>query len=271
MIYQYRVLPTTVVSSRAQNGRNTLPAKARSGLWAALKDVVSEPMFLLLLAACAIYVGLGQLEEAITLAVALLLVPAISIDQSIRGDRALNALRDLTQPRVQVRRNGQVAVIPVEDLVVGDAVMTQEGERIPADGVIDEANDFSVDESILTGESVSVAKKTGDTVFLGTNTVSGSAWFTLSAVGKQTELGRVGQSLAAIPTEKTPLQPQINQFVGCMAWIGFVAFALVCGVNYARPGDWVTALLFGLTLAMSILPEEIPVAFSSFMALGAAR
>ncbi len=228
-------------------------------------------MFLLLLASCAVYLGLGQLEEAITLSAALLVVSAISIYQSIRSDRALNALRELTQPHVQVRRNGQVAVVSIDDLVVGDAVLTEEGERVPADGVIDEANDFSVDESILTGESVSVAKKPGDTIFLGTNTVSGRAWFTLAAVGRQTELGRIGQSLAAIPTEKTPLQRQINQFVGRMAWIGFVAFALVCGVNYARSGDWITALLFGLTLAMSILPEEIPVAFSSFMALGAAR
>jgi Ca2+-transporting ATPase len=260
-----------VIRSRAEHGQNILTTEARSGVWATLKDVVSEPMFLLLLAACAVYIALKQPAEAITLAAALLVVSAISIYQSIRSDRALNALRELTQPRAQVRRNGRVMMIPIADLVVGDAVLTEEGERVPADGMIDEANDFFVDESILTGESVSVAKQPGDTVFLGTNTVSGSAWFTLAAVGRQTELGKIGQSLTDIPTEKTPLQHQINQFVGRMAWIGFVVFALVCGVNYARSGDWITALLFGLTLAMSILPEEIPVAFSSFMALGAAR
>jgi P-type Ca2+ transporter type 2C len=260
-----------VIEARAQHGPNTLPTQTRSGLWITLKEVVSEPMFLLLLASCALYVGLGQLEEAITLAVALFVVATISIYQSIRSDRALNALRELTQPHVQVRRNGQLAVILVADLVVGDAVLTEEGERVPADGVIDEANDFSVDESILTGESVSVAKKRGDPIFLGTNTVSGRAWYTLSAVGRQTELGRIGQSISSISTEKTPLQSQINQFVGRMAWIGFVAFAVVCSINFVRSGDWITAVLFGLTLAMSILPEEIPVAFSSFMALGAAR
>ncbi|WP_332369719.1 HAD-IC family P-type ATPase [Spirosoma telluris] len=123
----------------------------------------------------------------------------------------------------------------------------------------------------MTGESVSVAKTVGNPVFAGTTTTSGSAWLTVTAVGAQTELGRIGRSIDTIQTEKTPLQRQISRFVIRMAWIGAGAFALVWGVNYARSGDWVTALLFGLTLAMSILPEEIPVAFSSFMALGAAR
>lgn len=260
-----------VAASRAKHGANTLPAKARSGLLATLKDVATEPMFLLLLASCTVYVGLGQFAEAITLATALLMVAAISIYQSIRSDRALTALRELTQPRVQVRRNGQQVSIAIDELVVGDAVLVSEGERIPADGVIEEASDYSVDEATLTGESMAVAKKPGDLLLAGTNAMSGNAWFSVSAVGGQTQLGRIGQSLATIPTEKTPLQRQIGQFVGRMAWIGFVAFVLVCGVNYARSGNWVTALLFGLTLAMSILPEEIPVAFSSFMALGAAR
>ncbi|NID13470.1 cation-translocating P-type ATPase [Fibrivirga algicola] len=260
-----------VANSRVEYGQNSLSIKARSGLVVILKEVFTEPMFLLLLAACALYVGLGQLAESITLIVALVLVATISIYQSIRSDRALDALRELTQPRVRVRRHGEQVGVLVQELVVGDAVLIAEGERVPADGIISEANDYSVDESILTGESMSAAKKPGDGLFSGTITVSGSAWFTVSAVGGQTKLGQIGHSLATIPTEKTPLQRQISLFVGQMAWIGFFAFALVCGVNYTRSGDWVTALLFGLTLAMSILPEEIPVAFSSFMALGAAR
>ncbi len=236
-----------------------------------MKEVVAEPMFLLLLAACAIYFGLGRIEEAITLIVALLVVSGISVYQSVRSDRALGALRDLTQPKAQVRRNGVLATVPVEEIVVGDAVLVEEGEGVPADGMMATGNDFSVDESILTGESVSVTKTPGDAVFAGTTTASGSAWLTITAIGGQTELGKIGRSIADVPTEKTPLQRQIDQFVGRMAWIGLGAFALVWGINYARSGDWVTALLFGLTLAMSILPEEIPVAFSSFMALGAAR
>jgi Ca2+-transporting ATPase len=260
-----------IAQSRAEQGRNVLTTDSRSGLFATVREVATEPMFILLVVACTIYFGIGRLEEGITLIVALFLVAGISVYQSVRSDQALGALRDLTQPKAQVRRNGTLTTIPVEDIVVGDAVLVEEGESIPADGQIHETNDFSVDESILTGESVSVAKTPGDPVFAGTNTASGSAWLTVTAVGGKTELGRIGRSIGTILTETTPLQRQINRFVIRMAWIGGGAFALVWAINFARSGDWVTALLFSLTLAMSILPEEIPVAFSSFMALGAAR
>ncbi|WBA40367.1 cation-translocating P-type ATPase [Hymenobacter canadensis] len=260
-----------VAASRAAHGANQLAAVPGSGWLATLKEVVLEPMFLLLLAACTVYFVLGRAEEAITLLVALLAVAGISVYQAIRSNQALGALRELTQPRAQVRRNGALATVPVAELVVGDAVLVAEGSRLPADGTVTELNDFSVDEAILTGEAVPVAKAVGDAVAGGTSAVAGSAWLTLTAVGAQTRLGLIGSSMEGIVTEKTPLQVQVRQFVLRMAWVGAAAFALVWGVNYAKSGDWVTALLFGLTLAMSILPEEIPVAFSSFMALGAAR
>ena len=260
-----------VAAARAAHGRNVLLATSRIGWLVTLQEVVLEPMFLLLLAACAVYFTLGRAEEAITLIAALLLVAGISAYQSVRSNQALRALRDLSQPRADVRRNGQVVAVPVEELVVGDAVRVAEGGRVPADGTVTAGNDFSVDEAILTGEAVPVAKAVGAAVFGGTSTASGSAWLTLTAVGGATRLGLIGRSMAAIVPEKTPLQRQVRQFVLRMAWVGAGAFGLVFGVNYAHSGNWVTALLFGLTLAMSILPEEIPVAFSSFMALGAAR
>ena len=226
-----------VAESRAKYGHNSLMVKAPSQLFTAMKEVVAEPMFLLLLATCAIYFSLGQPVEASTLIVALLVVSGISVYQSVRSDRALRPLGDMIQPKVQVRRNGVLATVPVEEIVVGDAVLVEEGERIAADDRIDNANDFSVNESILTGESVSVVKTPGDVLFAATNTTSGSAWFTVTAVGGQTELGKIGRSITSIPAEKTPLQRQINQFVMRMAWIGVGAFALVWGVNYARSGD----------------------------------
>ena len=257
--------------SRVDHGSNALNTRQRSGLLVTAKEVFKEPMFLLLLAACAVYVGLGRTEEAVTLGVALLIVAGISVYQSLRSDRALNALRDLNQPQSSVWRDGTLTLLPASEIVVGDAVVVTEGERLPADGTLSDPNDFSADEAILTGESVTVSKATGDRVFAGTHAASGSALMSVTAVGDRTELGQIGRSIEDITTEKTPLQQQINLFVMRMAWIGAGAFVLVWGVNYARSGNWVTALLFGLTLAMAILPEEIPVAFSSFMALGAAR
>ena len=257
--------------SRAEHGSNALSNRSRSGLLVTAREVVVEPMFLLLLVACAVYIGLGRTEEAVTLGVALLLVAGISVYQSVRSDRALNALRDLNQPQSQVWRGGALTLLPASEIVVGDAVVVTEGGRLPADGAVLDQSDFSVDEAILTGESVTLSKASGDRVFAGTHAASGSALMSVTAVGGQTELGKIGRSIEEITAEKTPLQKQINQFVMRMAWIGAAAFVLVWGVNYARSGNWVTALLFGLTLAMAILPEEIPVAFSSFMALGAAR
>ena len=260
-----------VLAARAAHGRNVLTADARSGLLATLRDVVADPMFVLLLVTGAIYFWMGHLEDALALGVALLLVAGISVYQSVRSDRALGALHELTQPRAQVRRNGRQGAVPVEELVVGDAVLVEEGGRVPADGRLDVARDFTLDEAILTGEAVAVTKRPGDPVFAGTSTASGSAWLTVTAVGSQTELGRIGQRLATIDTEKTPLQRQVGQFVLRMTWVGVGAFLLVWGINFARSGNWATALLLALTLAMSLLPQEQPVAFSGFMALGAAR
>lgn len=257
--------------SRASHGPNVFSSGRSSGLPATLREVVTEPMFLLLLLAAAVYRGLGEIQEAVTLGVALLLVSGISVYQSLRSDRALGALRDLTQPKAQVWRSGVLISLPTEQIVVGDAVLIEEGSRLPADGTMHEPNDFTADESVLTGESVAVNKSEGDQAFAGTHAATGRAWMSVTAVGAQTELGRIGSSLERLQTGKTPLQRQINTFVLRMAWIGVLAFALVWGINYARSGHWITALLFGLTLAMSVLPEEIPVAFSSFMALGAAR
>ncbi|GAB2697138.1 cation transport ATPase [Hymenobacter frigidus] len=260
-----------MAASCATHGRNVLAADARSGLLATLREVVADPMFVLLLATGVIYFWMGHLEDALALGVALLLVAGISVYQSVRSDQALGALHELTQPRAQVRRNGRQGAVPVQDLVVGDAVLVEEGGRVPADGRLDVASDFSLDEAILTGEAVAVIKSPGDPVFAGTSTASGSAWLTVTAVGSQTELGRIGQRIATIVAEKTPLQRQVGQFVARMTWVGVAAFLLVWGINFARSGNWTTALLFALTLAMSLLPQELPVAFSGFMALGAAR
>lgn len=236
-------------------------------------EVVSEPMFLLLAAAGILYMVLGEWQEGIVLSVAMVLVSGISVYQSVRSDHALQALRQLTRPTAPVMRGGQLEELAIEEIVVGDTLWLTEGNTIPADGTLLAANDCSVDESTLTGESVAVVKNGvgTDQFFTGTTLVSGSAYVQVTAVGEATELGKLGRSMAAVEVEKTPLQQQISRFVLRMAVAGLVAFAMVWAINFMLSGDWAASLLLGLTLAMSLLPEEIPVAFSSFMALGAAR
>ncbi|EPR69869.1 cation-translocating P-type ATPase [Cyclobacterium qasimii] len=171
-------------------------------------------------------------------------------------------------------RNGNLEEIKSEDLVVGDSLLVEEGTSVAADGIIVHSNDFSVNESILTGESLSVFKakeKEDNVIYKGTTVESGLAIVTITTIGNETKLGEIGKSLESIKEEKTPLELQINSFVKKLVYAGAIVFIVVWGINYFHSFDLLDSLLKALTLAMSILPEEVPMAFSAFMAIGAWR
>jgi Ca2+-transporting ATPase len=262
-----------VMESRQKHGTNLLEMQEDNVLLNVLKEVVLEPMFLLLLAACIIYFAAGQYNEGIIMLVSIFIVAGISLFQEYRSKNAVLALKKLSASSASVIRDGVTVQIPAGEIVSGDLLLLEEGEIIAADGLIVSANDFSVNESILTGESFQVIKTPDATngVFRGTLVTSGSAAVKVTAVGLQTKFGKIGLSLKEITIVKTPLQAQMRSFVRNMVWIGVVAFLIVVGFNYYQSGNFVKSLLQGLTLAMSILPEEIPVAFSTFQALGAFR
>ena len=263
-----------VRASREKYGSNTLNYKKENTFLDALKSIAKEPMVLLLLVASAIYFATGNWGDGIFLASAILLVGSISLYQDSRSRKALEKLKNLTQPNSKVIRNGALISIHTEELVIGDFLMIEEGNTIPADGTIVHSNDFSVDESILTGESLTLykdAEKTDNSIFAGTTVASGLAIATITSIGNHTQLGKIGKSLESISDEKTPLELQISNFVKLMSIWGGLIFLLVWGINYFRSGIVLDSLLQALTLAMSILPEEIPVAFTTFMALGAWR
>ena len=264
---------TQVSQSRNQHGNNSIEIQEDRVFWHVLKEVVFEPMFILLLAACIIYFFVGQYVEGIIMLVSIFIVAGISLYQEYRSQNAIQALRKLSAPKSNVLRNGITVQIPTEEIVVDDILLLEEGEVIAADGLIISANDFSINESILTGESFPVNKtaENNDSVYKGTLVTSGSAMVKVSAVGNKTMFGKIGLSLKEITVVKTPLQNQISSFVRIMVWIGAIAFLIVVGYNYYQSGNFVQSFLQGLTLAMSILPEEIPVAFSTFQALGAFR
>lgn len=258
--------------ARAEYGYNQLATSPKSTWLALLVDIIKEPMLVLLIVISLIYVIVGEYAEAAFMSVAIVAVTAISFYQDNRSKKALEELEKLNEPLSVVIRDAQVVKIPTREIVVGDLCITEEGRMINADGVIVHSNDFSVNESSLTGESFSVFKDsttTDNLVYSGTITVSGLAVFQVQKIGKETRVGRIGESMRTIKEEISPLQIQIQKFVKAMAIVGIVIFLLVCLFSYLNTHNFVESLLNGLTLAMSVLPEEIPVAFTTFMALGA--
>lgn len=263
-----------VNKSRAKFGSNILNYKKENRLPDAIKGLAKEPMVLLLLVTSCIYFISGKTGDGIFLASAIILVAGISLYQDSRSRNALEKLKDFSRPFCKVIRNGEVEEIKSDQLVVGDSLMVEEGTSIAADGIIVHSNDFSVNESILTGESLAVYKDaaTSDNqIFHGTTVTSGLAIAVITAIGDQTRLGKIGKSLESIVEEKTPLEMQINNFVKKMVIAGAAVFIIVWGINYIHSHKILDSLIKALTLAMSILPEEIPVAFTTFMALGAWR
>ncbi len=262
------------VGARNRYGTNRLERSKALGFWRSAREIFMEPMFLLLVASAVVYFFAGAAAEAWFMLGAVVLVAAISLYQDLRSRHALEALQAFTQPYAAVIRDDRLVRLPAEEVVVGDYVVASEGELIIADGFLRQVNDFSVNESILTGEAYSVFKDAagqGEQVFSGTLVASGQCVFEVSAVGIHTRLGQIGQSIDTTESVKTPLQIQIRSFVRSMALAGTFIFLLIWLINWLRSEDLAESLLRGLTIAMSILPEEIPVAFASFMALGAYR
>ncbi len=263
-----------VLQARSKFGYNRLIFKKQNRLIDVIKGVVKEPMVILLFVASSIYFISGNIGDGIFLASAIVFVSAISLYQDSRSRNAIGKLKEFTQPMARVIRNGETVEIKNEELVIGDSLVMEEGRAISADGKIVHSNDFSVNESILTGESLSVYKDStedNNLIFQGTTVVSGLAIATITEVGSETKLGKIGSSLDNITEEKTALEVQINNFVKKMVIVGTIVFFTVWIINYFSSHHVLDSLLKALTLAMSILPEEIPVAFTTFMALGAWR
>mgnify|MGYP003109941646 CR=1 FL=1 len=264
-----------VSSSRETHGQNTIEDKRAGYFWYNLKEIVLEPMFLLLLSTSIIYFILREFSEGFFLLGAIVLISAISFYQNARSKQALKALKEYTQSLSTVIRDKQLQKIKSEEIVVDDVVVANEGELITADGVVLQQNDFFVNESILTGESLSVAKTIEDhdknLVYKGTAVVSGQGVYRVTQIGKETKLGKINTSLGDMEKMKSPLQMQISKFVKQMAIGGFLIFLLIWSISFYNSRDVFDSLLKGLTIAMSVLPEEIPVAFATFMALGAYR
>lgn len=270
----------------AKEGLNELAKDKRRSVWRRLADTLRQPMFALLVTAALLYMLLGDLTEGLTLSVFVLAVLGLSFYQEGRSEAAIEALRQLTQAKARVLRDGQMLHVPASEVVTGDCLLLSEGDRVAADGWLLQATNLQIDESLLTGESVAVDKHPLETlpgsdlsikppmtsrVHGGTFVVRGSGQLRVTATGMRSQIGQIGLTLSQVHEADTPLQQQTARLVRVLAiLVGVLCLVMVLTLGW-RTGQWVPALLSGIALAMAILPEEYSVVLTLFPAMGARR
>ncbi len=268
----------------AADGPNELP---RTGSRSALKivgEVLREPMLALLLAGGVAYLVLGDLTEALILLAFALFSIVLTVVQETRTEHVLEALRDLSAPRAMVVRDGERVRIAGRDVVLGDILVLEQGDRVAADALLLEAHDFQADESLLTAEALPVHKKVGAAetahrpggdgqpyIYSGSLVTRGSGLARTVATGALSEIGKIGQSLATLDPEPPRLRLETARIVKYSAIGGSVIAMLVVLLYGLLRGDWMQAVLAGIATGMSLLPEEFPVVLTIFMAMGAWR
>ncbi len=285
---QFHSLSEEIAQIRLKTeGYNELPRPDQRTSLRILFEVVREPMLALLLGSGAIYLVLGDLKDALILLAFATMSVLITVVQETRTERVLEALRDLTSPRALVIRDGERKRIAGREVVRGDFVVLAEGDRVPADAVLVQSNDLQTDESLLTGESVPVRKIArkidtptqalrpgGDDlpfVFFGSLVVRGAGIAEVTAIGALSEIGKIGKSLSTLESEPPRLQAQTRRLVRVFALAGGAVSLLAVLLYGTLRGGWLDAVLVGIALGMSMLPEEFPVVLTVFMAMGAWR
>jgi Ca2+-transporting ATPase len=259
-------------------GYNELPGAKSTNMWKIALEVMKEPMFILLISCGSVYVLIGDYMEGIILLCSVFIIILITFLQHRKTERSLEALKQLSSPRALVIRNGTEVRIAGREVVPGDLIILQEGDRVPADAELLESNNLSVDESLLTGESAPVLKsidtlsdKTGNVIFSGTLVVQGKGIAKVISTGTNTQFGKIGKSLQGIKQDETRLQRETkilirNLFIGSAV----ITVGVILAFYFTR-GNILKAILSGLSGAMALLPEEFPVVLTIFLAMGAWR
>jgi len=266
-------------------GTNSLPSSKPKNIFTLALGVIREPMFILLVACGSLYLVLGQLQEGLMLLGFVFVIMGIEFFQEKKTEKALDALKDMASPRALVIRDGEETRIAGVEVVTGDLIVLQEGDRVPADATVLKSVNLLSDESLLTGESVSVRKNDWDGtlkitlpggddlpfVYSGSMIVQGNGIARVTSTGVNTEIGKIGTALEGVKEDTTRLKKEMGTLVKRLTIIAAVLCTLVViGFTLTR-GNLINGFLAGITLAMAVLPEEFPVILTVFMALGAWR
>ena len=254
-----------------RDGPNEIPSADEHNLWTVVREAVADPMVALLIAAATAHLILGEVRDSLVLLLAVAAVIGISIRQEWKAGRALQALRDLSAPMATVKRDGTAIRVPAVEVVIGDLVILEPGDRVPADAQLYSAFDLHLDESLLTGESVPVMRNAEEKVFSGSLVVRGHAEAEVFATGTQSELGRLGKSLAGVRRIANPTEKALQMRVRRMAYGAMAICALFATLHIYRGASWIQATLAALSLAIAMIPEEFPVVNRIFLVMGAWR
>ena len=263
-----------------QYGPNLLPEGKPIPWWVRVGQQMHNPIIYILLFALAFDAVIWVIEgahgwpfESIAILVILAFNTIMGVWQEYRAEDALARLEELAAPRVWVRRDGRLTEILAADLVPGDVVRVEAGDRIPADGDLTGEQGLMVDESMLTGESVPVDKGVSEEVFAGTLAVRGLAWAVVTRTGPASAMGRIASMLSGVEAEATPLERRLTHFGHRIArWVATLAVVLmVAGVGIEGIDRIDEALLFAVAVAVAAVPEGLPAVLTLTLALGTER
>ena len=275
-----------VIELQKKYGKNVLEKEKRERFLIKIIHIICEPMFLLLIIASLIYFLLGEARDGVIMLIFVIVIITIDIIQEWKTDKTLNALKDLSEPKITVLRNSKKIEILSNELVPGDIMYIHEGIKIPADGYVIKCSGLRVDESSLTGESIGVWKNTigsnndywkDNYCYQGTLVTQGTGIIKVDKTGNNTEYGKIGTNLNKIVQDKSPLQKQTDKLVKLCAIIALILFVLVALFTFINLNDYplkkrlIESVLSGITLAMAMIPEEFPVVLTVFLSMGAWR
>jgi Ca2+-transporting ATPase len=268
-------------------GENSLPQQPALSVLDIIQRTLREPMFVLLLVAAALYLFVGDLGEGLFMVFGALATISLVVFQEFRTERALQALRKMAEPVSNCIRDGLQQRVPTKELVPGDVIVVSEGDRIPADAILLTGDALIVDESLLTGESAPVTKMSTklffeaefpepggeDTPYLysGTLVTQGGGIAQVMRTGEISAIGRIGSALSLIDPELSPLQKTTKILIGKIGLLAFFFLLLVVVAYGVFHKDWFEGAISGITLAISLMPEEFPMVLAIFLALGAWR
>lgn len=268
----------------AQRGPNELQAAHRISPWALLLEQFKNVLIVILLIATALSAFLGHGIEAVAIAVIVLFAVVLGFVQEYRAERAVEALRQMAAPTASALRDGEEVEIPARDLVPGDVVLLRAGDKIPADLRLVEAINLRIEEAALTGESVPVEKDSapvanGDLAigdrksiaYAGTAATYGRGRGVVVATGMHTEFGKIAQMLQTIETGQTPLQENLDKVGHALARAALVVVAVIVAHGLLRGQPFIEMLIFGIALAVAVVPEALPAVVTISLAIGVQR